>query len=73
MLKVPDALNLVMKFKEEESNHLYEITKEDIPVSSSFATRMHEFSIFNAHINAKAASIKPKRLFSFTCNNLKMF
>ncbi|MEQ9413734.1 MAG: cyanophycin synthetase, partial [Cyclobacteriaceae bacterium] len=28
---VPDALNLVMKFKEEESNKLYEITKEDIP------------------------------------------
>jgi cyanophycin synthetase len=28
---VPDALNLVMKFKEEESNRLYEITKEDIP------------------------------------------
>jgi cyanophycin synthetase len=28
---VPDALNLVMQFKEEESNRLYEITKEDIP------------------------------------------
>jgi len=28
---VPDALNLVMKYKEEESNRLYEITKEDIP------------------------------------------
>ncbi len=28
---VPDALNLVMKFKEEESNKLYEITKMDIP------------------------------------------
>jgi len=28
---VPDALNLVMKFKEEESNRLYEITKKDIP------------------------------------------
>lgn len=28
---VPDALNLVMKFKEEESNRLYEITKNDIP------------------------------------------
>ncbi|MEQ9592155.1 MAG: cyanophycin synthetase [Cyclobacteriaceae bacterium] len=28
---VPDALNLVMKFKEEESNKLYEITKKDIP------------------------------------------
>jgi len=28
---VPDALNLVMQFKEEESNRLYEITKKDIP------------------------------------------
>ncbi len=28
---VPDALNLVMKFKEEEANRLYEITTEDIP------------------------------------------
>ncbi len=28
---VPDALNLVMKYKEEESNRLYEITKKDIP------------------------------------------
>jgi cyanophycin synthetase len=28
---VPDALNQVMKFKEEEANRLYEITKEDIP------------------------------------------
>jgi len=28
---VPDALNQVMKFKEEESNRLYEITKKDIP------------------------------------------
>ncbi|HCR54746.1 MAG TPA: cyanophycin synthetase, partial [Cytophagales bacterium] len=28
---VPDALNLVMKFKEEESNQLYKITKNDIP------------------------------------------
>jgi cyanophycin synthetase len=28
---VPEALNLVMKFKEEEANRLYEITKEDIP------------------------------------------
>ncbi len=28
---VPDALNLVMKFKEEEANRLYEITKDDIP------------------------------------------
>jgi len=28
---VPDALNQVMKFKEEESEKLYEITKEDIP------------------------------------------
>lgn len=28
---VPDALNLEMKFKEEESNKLYEITKKDIP------------------------------------------
>jgi cyanophycin synthetase len=28
---VPDALNLVMKFKEEEANRLYEITKQDIP------------------------------------------
>jgi cyanophycin synthetase len=28
---VPDALNLVMKFKEEEANRLYEITKSDIP------------------------------------------
>jgi cyanophycin synthetase len=28
---VPDALNLVMQFKEEESNRLYEITKDDIP------------------------------------------
>jgi cyanophycin synthetase len=28
---VPDALNLVMKFKEEEANRLYEITKNDIP------------------------------------------
>ncbi len=28
---VPDALNLVMKYKEEESEKLYEITKEDIP------------------------------------------
>lgn len=28
---VPDALNLVMKFKEEESNRLYEITEKDIP------------------------------------------
>jgi hypothetical protein len=27
---VSDALHLVMKFKEEESNRLYEITKEDI-------------------------------------------
>lgn len=28
---VPDALNLVMQFKEEESNRLYEITRKDIP------------------------------------------
>jgi cyanophycin synthetase len=28
---VPDALNLVMKFKEEEANLLYEITNEYIP------------------------------------------
>jgi len=28
---VPDALNLVMKFKEEEAHRLYEITKSDIP------------------------------------------
>lgn len=28
---VPDALNLVMKFKEEETNRLYGITREDIP------------------------------------------
>jgi cyanophycin synthetase len=28
---VPDALNLVMSFKEEESNRLYEISNEDIP------------------------------------------
>jgi cyanophycin synthetase len=28
---VPDALNLVMKYKEEEANRLYEITKSDIP------------------------------------------
>ena len=28
---IPDALNLVMKFKEEEAHRLYEITKEDIP------------------------------------------
>lgn len=28
---VPDALNLVMQFKEEEANRLYEITKQDIP------------------------------------------
>lgn len=28
---VPDALNLVMKFKEEESNRLYEFSKRDIP------------------------------------------
>jgi cyanophycin synthetase len=28
---VPDALNLVMKFKEEEAHRLYEITKDDIP------------------------------------------
>ncbi len=28
---VPDALNLVMKFKEEEANKLYEFTKKDIP------------------------------------------
>ena len=28
---VPDALNLVMKFKEEESNRLYEFSKKDIP------------------------------------------
>jgi cyanophycin synthetase len=28
---VPEALNLVMKFKEEEANRLYEITKDDIP------------------------------------------
>ena len=27
---VPDALNLVMQFKEEESNRLYEITRKDI-------------------------------------------
>lgn len=28
---VPDALNLVMKFKEDETTRLYGITKEDIP------------------------------------------
>lgn len=28
---VPDALELVMKFKEEEANKLYEFNKEDIP------------------------------------------
>lgn len=28
---VPDALNLVMKFKEEEANKLYEFSKADIP------------------------------------------
>ena len=28
---VPDALELVMKFKEEEANRLYEVTAEDIP------------------------------------------
>ena len=28
---VPDALSLVMKFKEEEAEKLYEFTKEDIP------------------------------------------
>ncbi len=28
---VPDALSLVMKFKEEEANKLYEFSKEDIP------------------------------------------
>lgn len=28
---VPDALNLVMHFKEEESNRLYEFSKDDIP------------------------------------------
>jgi cyanophycin synthetase len=28
---VPDALNLVMKFKEEESQKLYEFTRDDIP------------------------------------------
>ncbi len=28
---VPDALNLVMKFKEDETNRLYGITREDIP------------------------------------------
>ncbi len=28
---VPDALNLVMKFKEDEANKLYEFSKEDIP------------------------------------------
>lgn len=28
---VPDALDLVMKFKEEEANRLYEFTREDIP------------------------------------------
>jgi cyanophycin synthetase len=28
---VPDALNLVMKFKEEEANRLYEFSKSDIP------------------------------------------
>ena len=28
---VPDALDQVMKFKEEEANRLYEFTKEDIP------------------------------------------
>ena len=28
---VPDALNLVMKFKEEESSRLYEFSKKDIP------------------------------------------
>ena len=28
---VPDALNLVMKFKEEEANRLYEFSKADIP------------------------------------------
>lgn len=28
---VPEALNLVMKFKEEESKRLYEFTKDDIP------------------------------------------
>lgn len=28
---VPDALELVMKFKEEEANLLYEVTAEDIP------------------------------------------
>lgn len=28
---VPDALNLVMKFKEEEANKLYEFNKDDIP------------------------------------------
>ena len=28
---VPDALELVMKFKEEESNKLYEFSKKDIP------------------------------------------
>ena len=28
---VPDALNLVMKFKEDEAKKLYEFSKEDIP------------------------------------------
>ncbi len=28
---VPDALDLVMKFKEEEANELYEFSKQDIP------------------------------------------
>jgi cyanophycin synthetase len=28
---VPEALNLVMKFKEEEADSLYEVTNEDIP------------------------------------------
>ena len=28
---VPDALNLVMSFKEEETKELYKLTKEDIP------------------------------------------
>ncbi|MEM7037040.1 MAG: cyanophycin synthetase [Bacteroidota bacterium] len=28
---VPDALDLVMKFKEEEANRLYEFSKEEIP------------------------------------------
>ncbi len=32
---VPDALDLVMKFKEEEANKLYEFTAEDIPNQES--------------------------------------